>query len=312
MSHAWKQTILINEEIAKTLIQSQHQLAITSICLLDEGWDNVVYLVNEHLIFRFPRREEGVVCMENEIALLPYIKARLSFAITSPQWTGWPSDIYPQAYAGYEMISGLPLCDATNELIDSPEFAITLAYWLKELHSIPVKPEHTAMIKDTYDWKLNAPHRTSRCEDNLKRYEDYFSQAGLDKQSLKNVITRLKALQFEPSKQAYVHGDLYSRHIMVNPTNLMPTGLIDWGDIHIGHPGIDLASGMVLTKPALKIFLDTYGPVDEKTKYIMIFQAFCHGMSFLPYAFEQGKDNLKRWATLVLIRAMDELNELTL
>lgn len=310
MTHAWKQTININEAIAKRLIESQHQIAITSIRLLDEGWDNVVYLINDNLIFRFPRREEGFVCMANEIALLPHIKTHLSFAITAPKWIGQPSDEFPCPYAGYEMIPGVPLCDATEELIDDTDFAITLANWLKELHAIPVNSEHTDLIRDSYDWKVNVTQRTARCEDNLKRYETYFSEAGLHKNALLNAIAHLKTWQFTPKKLAYIHGDLYSRHIMVNPKNLTPTGLIDWGDIHIGHPGIDLASGMVLTEPVLKIFLEAYGPIDNDTKRIMPFHAFCHGMSFLPYAFEQNKENLKRWATLVLTRAIDEIGKI--
>ncbi len=72
MAHAWHQTLEINSDKAKKLIESQHHLSVKSITLLDEGWDNVVYLVNQELIFRFPRRELGVMCMKNEINLLPY------------------------------------------------------------------------------------------------------------------------------------------------------------------------------------------------------------------------------------------------
>ena len=117
-----------------------------------------------------------------------------------------------------------------------------------------------------------------------------------------DTINQLSRLQFKTVKQSFVHGDLYSRHIIVDPVSLLPTGVIDWGDIHIGHPAIDLASGMVLTERVFKIFLDTYGSIDEESRAIMGFHAFCHGMSFLPYAFEQDKDDLKRWATLVLAR----------
>lgn len=310
MTHAWNQTIHIDETIAKELIESQHRIIITSISLLDEGWDNVVYLVNHHLVFRFPRREEGFVCMQNEIAILPYIKTQLTFALTAPQWTGQSSDVFPYPYAGYEMISGAPLCDAAKELVDDTRFAVTLASWLNKLHAIPIKPEHAELIQDSYDWKVNVPHRTARCEDNLKRYESYFAEAGLHKADLVNTIAHLKTWQFTPKKRAYVHGDLYSRHIMVHPTNLTLTGIIDWGDIHIGHPGIDLASGMVLTESVLNVFLETYGPIDNETKCIMPFHAFCHGMSFLPYAFEQNKENLKRWATMVLVRAMNEIGKI--
>lgn len=57
MTHKWQQTITINENIARELIESQKHIHVESINLLDEGWDNFVYLVNKNLIFRFPRRK---------------------------------------------------------------------------------------------------------------------------------------------------------------------------------------------------------------------------------------------------------------
>lgn len=310
MPHAWKQTIVINDEIATELIKQQQHLPVDSIKLLDEGWDNVVYRVNEDLIFRFPRREFGVFCMENEIALLPFIARHVSFVLTRPEWIGRPSDLYPYAYAGYRMIPGLPLCEASNELIDNDRFAIILATWLKELHALKVSQEHIAVIKGEYEWKLNVAHRIQSSNNNLLRYEHYFIQAGFRKEDLLDTIHQLSRLQFKSVKQSFVHGDLYSRHIIVDPVSLLPTGLIDWGDIHIGHPAIDLASGMVLTERAFNIFLDAYGSIDEESRAIMGFHAFCHGMSFLPYAFEQDKDDLKRWAMLVLARAMQDISNL--
>ena len=88
MTHAWKQTIKINEEIASQVISDQHNIKIDSIDLLDSGWDNVVYLVNRHYIFRFPRREFGLDCIANEITLLPFIKEHVSFSLSSPTWIG--------------------------------------------------------------------------------------------------------------------------------------------------------------------------------------------------------------------------------
>ena len=307
MSHAWKQTIHINEDIAAKLLKQQHHLEVDSILHLDSGWDNVVYLVNQNLIFRFPRREFGLACMHNEIALLPIIKAHVSFPLSAPDWIGTSSDLYPHAYAGYKMLPGIALCDAFDALIDDAQFAMILAGWIKALHSIPVNSEYMDLVEGEYEWKVDVSHRTAGCKNNLERYESYFLQAGFTKEALLEVITHLERLHFAPVKQAFVHGDLYSRHIMVDSNTHLPSGLIDWGDLHIGHPGIDLAAGMVLTDSALDVFLKTYGDIDQETQRIMTFHAFCHGMSFLPYAFEQNKASLKRWATLVLENAMKRI-----
>jgi aminoglycoside phosphotransferase (APT) family kinase protein len=309
MSHAWEQTITIDTELALKLITEQQHIAVKDIQLLDAGWDNVVYRVNQTLIFRFPRREFGIVCMENEIALTPYIQSQVPFILSAAQWIGKPTQAYPYVYAGYSQVLGKPLCEAAHALVDNVKFARTLAAWLKALHAIPVTEDLQAQVKGSYEWKLNIAHRVSRCYENLTHYEKYYEQAGFNKAVLVNIIELFKQWSFEPIPFVFVHGDLYSRHIIVNEM-IQPVGLIDWGDVHIGHPGVDLSSGMIFTKKALTVFLDTYGSVNRNTQQVMLFNSFCHSMSFLPYAFEQKKEDLQHWATLVLQRVIDEVIEL--
>lgn len=307
MTHAWNQSIDINKNKAKQLIESQHSIFIKTIQLLDEGWDNLVYLVNETLIFRFPRRDLGVVCMENEISLLPYVASQVSFPLSTPQWIGVPSDLYPYPFSGYTIIPGKAVSDASLSLISDPKFAITLASWLAELHAIPIKDEHIALIKGDQRWRYDVNHRILRCKENLTNYENYFLELGFDKTTLLEVIDFLPHLTFKEDKQSYLHADLYSRHVVMNPQTFIPTGLIDWGDIHIGHPGIDLSVGMIFTKELFEVFINAYGNLDAETVNLLLFHAFCHHMSFLPYTCEQNKSHLKQWASMVLARVIDEI-----
>lgn len=308
MTHAWKQSIDIDEDKARLLIASQFQLTIQTIRLLDEGWDNLVYLINDTLIFRFPRRDFGVSCMENEIVLLPYLAKQVSFPLSAPLYIGHSSSSYPYPFAGYKMIQGQPLCEASDALIHDRTFAIILATWLKELHSIPATEDYASLIKGDQTWRLNLPHRISRCNENLSRYESYFSEAGFNKSLLLDVIATLPKLNLTDTRKSYLHGDLYSRHIIVNPSTLLPSGLIDWGDTHIGNPGIDLAVGMIFTQDMYRIFLNAYDErINDGLIQISLFHSFCHSMSFLPYVFEQNKEPLKRWASMVLNRAINEI-----
>jgi aminoglycoside phosphotransferase (APT) family kinase protein len=309
MTHLWAQTIDVNADIASKLIEAQHHLPVEAITLLDEGWDNLVFLVNQELIFRFPRREFGVVCIENEINILPFISKNISFHISNPEWIGQPCELYPYHYAGYRLLPGKPLCDATENLISDFVFAQQLANWLSELHSIPVVEGHAKLIKGDQDWRLNVNHRIARCVDNVNRYNNFFEQAGFDTKNLVEIINSLNQLNLHSEKKCYLHGDLYSRHIIVNE-QLLPVGLIDWGDLHIGPPGIDLAVGMIFTEEILPVFLEAYGNLEAATIHISLFHAFCHSISFLPYAYEQNKQLLKRWAQLALSRAMSELIKL--
>lgn len=308
MTHAWNQSIDINEKKAKQLIESQYPILVKTIRLLDAGWDNLVYLVNEALIFRFPRREFGLTCMENEIALLPYIASHLSFPVSLPQWIGKPSDLYPYPFAGYPLLPGKAVSDATQSLISDTKFARTLAAWLCELHAVPVKEEHHALIKGDQRWRYEVNNRVPLCLENLKRYENYFLELGFDKAILLDTIARLPSLTFKEDKKSYLHGDLYYRHVLMDPETFTPSGLIDWGDIHIGHPGIDLEVGMIFTAETFPVFLNAYGVDDEGTVNLLLFRAFCHHMSFLPYACEQNNLHLKTWASLVFTRVISEIS----
>jgi len=95
----------------------------------------------------------------------------------------------------------------------------------------------------------------------------------------------------------------------MNPSTMAPTGLIDWGDTHIGHPGIDLAVGMIFTEETFQIFLNAYGDIDNETINLLLFHAFCHHMSFLPYTCEQNRSHLKQWTSMVLARVIDEIRK---
>lgn len=308
MTNLWNKTVDINEILAKQLIEDQCLLPVDIILKLDEGWDNTAFLVNEKFIFRFPHREFGVKCMQQEIALLPKLKSYLSFQSTIPTYIGKPSDIFPYPFSGYPMILGNPLCDATDELISDTQFAKTLAHWLKELHTIPVDNILT-VDKSVRCWQFDVPHRIKRCYENLDKYGQYFEAAGFEKNALIDVIEYIKTFSLENTFQSILHGDLYCRHVIVDE-KLQPAGLIDFGDIFVGDPGIDLSVGMIFSEKAFDEFLAHYGDVDSSRLQLLLFHAFAHAMSFLPYAFEQKKVNLQKWAAFELKRAMYELKKL--
>lgn len=309
MSHLWNKTVDVNTTLAKMLIEDQKLLRVDHISQLDEGWDNTVFLVNHQFIFRFPHRPFGVKCMENEIALLPKLKPYLSFNASIPIHIGQSCESFPHPFAGYRMIQGRPLCDATDELINDIHFAKTLAVWLKELHSIPVNNLVDSINKET-PWQFDVERRVNRCYENLEKYGHYFEQAQFSKNALIDIIEMTKTFSIKNTFQSILHGDLYCRHIIVDDY-FKPAGLIDFGDIFVGDPGIDLSVGMIFSEKAFQAFLESYGDMSSTRVQLILFHAFGHAMSFLPYAFEQQKINLQRWAANELRRSIDEIKKIT-
>ena len=82
-----------------------------------------------------------------------------------------------------------------------------------------------------------------------------------------------------------LHGDLYSRHLLVQADELV--GVIDWGDICVGDPAIDLAVVFTLLEPpARAAFWRQYGRVSAVTRMRARYRALNHTIALLAYAHD--------------------------
>jgi aminoglycoside 2''-phosphotransferase len=64
------------------------QLVIKNINFAGEGMDSQALLVNDDLIFRFPKREEVVGQLKAEIRLLPKLRPLVPFEIPNFEYIG--------------------------------------------------------------------------------------------------------------------------------------------------------------------------------------------------------------------------------
>ena len=72
MSHQWDPEQIIEPPMALQLIRDQFpELEPKHIRLLGAGWDNTAFIIDEELIFRFPRREIALPLLEAEWCALP-------------------------------------------------------------------------------------------------------------------------------------------------------------------------------------------------------------------------------------------------
>lgn len=333
MTNIWNQTIHISKELATELINSQIDIEVKQIELIGEGFDNVAYLINNKIVFRFPRREISIELLKTETQLLPHIAKNVSFSLSCPQFFGQSTETYPYLFIGYPIIKGIILSDfidlpiapfpesnipeipgrAASQLakddtkngITSKKFAAEFAIALKQLHSIPIKPEHKNGYQDT--WRLDIENRVQRLKENINKYESSYQECGFTKSLLIDISDKFKQLQFSPYKKCYVHGDLYSKHIIVDDAGKL-TGLIDWGDTHIGHPSIDIAAAiMIFNDDSLAEFSKVYGEFDSQ---VAIFRSLCHSISILPYAQQKQDHNLLNWSKYALTRSIKLFNNL--
>lgn len=232
---AWTPEIPVDETLAKRLIYSQFpRLEGASVRRIGSGWDNAAYLVEEHLVFRFPQREVAAPLMARENTLLPLLAPRLPIPIPSPRYIGVPQDDYPWPFAGYEILVGVSACTRVPNDDERRELARDLGRFLLALHRVDPEP---------------------------------LREAGLPQDLIARLDPARLKLDEEPLEgpRCVVHGDLYARHVLLDSSNKL-SGVIDWGDLHYGHAAVDLmAVHQLIPVHHHDAFFEMYGPVDERT-----------------------------------------------
>lgn len=265
MNHElWHADIEVTETLVRTCLQNQFPalMPITSLECIGEGWDNKVFLLNEKIIFRFPRRKIATELIENESRLLNNLQSMFDVKIPHPEYIGQPTTHYPYSFHGYPVIKGLSGDHA--QLSDEERLSSLplVARFLKQLHSID---EKKALALGA---TLQAFDRT-----NIEKTVNTLREC-VDKIIARNILPinksvfeqeMIAAQQIKLSdERCLVHGDLYCRHLLFDQGKL--SGIIDWGDTGINHKAVDL-SVIWSFYPASSHsqFFELYGEVDLAT-----------------------------------------------
>lgn len=302
----WKAEKLVSENLARKLILDQFPaLWVDEIQLFGEGWDNTAYLVNNRYVFRFPRREVAAPLIQTECDVLPIVALNLSLPIPNPVFVGKASEDYSWPFSGYELLPGKTACKASLSLEQRIEAAKPLATFLKALHEFPLeKFKHVSLSPDRFR-KLDVPFKLPKLRETLSE----LSQKSLiDNAEFYEKMAVENGIQRRQPKNCLVHGDLYVRHLLVNESGKL-NGVLDWGDVHLGDPAVDITIMLTFLPPAgRRIFQDNYGKIDEETLKLAIFRAIFHTANVLRFAADINDDDLLREAKLAFQFIASALN----
>ncbi|MHC4878127.1 MAG: phosphotransferase [Planctomycetota bacterium] len=293
-----------DQETVRRLVREQFpEHCCDNVKLLGRGMDCAAWLIDDRCVFRFPQRDIAAECLQNEIRVLPQISDRLSVRISAPRWIGQPTADHEWPFAGYEIIQGRPVCDVTIPDSAALDFASSLAQFLKMLHAINADEARKLGVPEDEWRRLDVPHRCEFGRERLRRAADL----GLISDA-EAWMTRLDAIEAAaPVAQpvSLVHGDLYSKHVLVDD-NFQLAGIIDWGDVHVGHPAVDLAAFWNIVPAAGRpIFLSEYGVIDPDTWLLAELRAIYHSTASLLFSHEIADQPL---ATRSLVAMQDVLS----
>jgi aminoglycoside phosphotransferase (APT) family kinase protein len=298
MTQPWTAEHAVSTDLARALIEEQFpHLAPAHVESFGVGWDNTAFCVNDAYVFRFPRRPIAVPLLETEASLLPVLAARLPLPVPVPAFLGRPGASFPWPFAGYALLPGRTACAADLDEDERAAAAIPLARFLAALHAVPAAEATLHGAGPDTLARLDFATRVPRAREVLA----VLAQRGHveDVRPLMAVLDRAPA-GYVPRADVLVHGDLYARHLLVDGDN-RPAGVIDWGDLHLGDPALDLALAHTFLPPAAHpAFRRAYGPIDDTAWLVARCRAVWHTALVLVYALEVGDADLVREAKVGL------------
>jgi aminoglycoside phosphotransferase (APT) family kinase protein len=295
MTNPWDAEHECSPALARQLIEVQFPaFAPAEVQSFAEGWDNTAFLVNGSHVFRFPRRSVGVRCMELELAVLPHLP-NYSLPISRPSHIGKPEADFPFPWAGYPILPGDTWSSSFPDHDTRHTNAPILGRFLRELHETP-PPE--GAIPDEWG-RLDLEKRVPM----FHEYAENLVAAGIidSVAPWEFVIEAARAARL-PVNDTLVHGDLYPKHVLLSDG--VVSGVIDWGDVHLGDPAVDLkVAWMFLPLEAHPAFFDSYGSVDSDTRALARFRATYHCFLSASYSIDVNEPSELREP----LRALNEI-----
>jgi aminoglycoside phosphotransferase (APT) family kinase protein len=298
MNHQWDPQQTVDSSLAIELIQEQFpQLLPIEIRSLGAGWDNTAFLINQELVFRFPRRQIAIPFLEAEWRILPKLAPHLSLPVPVPEWRGAPTSKFTWPFIGYRMLTGITACKAHLSEEERGLLAEPLAHFLSQLHAAPPSLIEGCPIPNDnqgrIDWKVLIPKI-------LKNFADLAELNLLpNRKDLEKKVEGLQGLR-SPLTSQVVHGDLYIRHLLLNESNAL-CGVIDWGDIHLGDAAIDLSiAHSLLPEKAHDLFRKTYGEISEQSWSLALLRSIFSATLIMLFGYHTKDDVLVQEGTRIL------------
>ncbi len=261
--------VAVDAALVAALLRAQHpDLARLPLSRLDEGWDNVMFRLGEHLVVRMPRREAAVGLLAREQDWLPVLAESLPLPVPAPVRRGRPGEGYPWPWSVVPWIDG-----ETADLAPPPDAeAPALGRFLAALHR-PAPP--------------GAPRNPVRGVPLASRQPMVEARAARV-EAATDAITPALRRQWEAALAApideadrWLHGDLHARNVLVRDGRL--AGVIDWSDLAAGDRATDLAAiwGVFESRVAREAVMRACGEVSEATWLRARGWAFAFGVMLL-------------------------------
>ena len=207
-------------------------LSVRSACFIGEGWNARAYLVNDELVFKFPKRPEHWEELNREIAFLAFAADKLPLPAPRYLRQARQSTAGPCGYATYRYLRGGSMDLGQLSRQKRVAAATALGGFLRAIHTLQPSPDLAARLPSD-DARLIAEQYFARAEREIARKLPP-ADAGALVRVLEMYLSSPQNFRFTP---AILHADLSRDHILIE--NDTVAGIIDFGDVSWGDPDYD-------------------------------------------------------------------------
>lgn len=253
----------IDERLLRDLLEEQRpDLADLEVKAVDGGWTNQMWRLGPDLAVRIPRTGDAPGLLRREHRLIPDIASRLPLPVPVPTRLVEPSERFPHHWLITTWVHGTP---ADLAPITDPGSAAVLAEFLTALHlegpaDNPANDGRGAPLADMHE----------RFEQTLERLP------GIDADRARAVWREALDAPSHEGTGVWLHGDLHPANVVVEDGRL--SGVIDFGEIFVGDPAVDLAAAWILLPDgATDTFFNAYKTTEDvirRARGLALFKAF--------------------------------------
>jgi aminoglycoside phosphotransferase (APT) family kinase protein len=297
----WDPDVTIDEPLVRALLAEQFpELDARSVRLLGEGFDNSVWAVDEEWAFRLPRRAIAVPLVARELAVLSRAAPLVQIPVPVPAFVGAESTDFPRPFFGHRILPGVEAAEASLTDDERVRLGIGIARFLRALHA----PETREAVDADRELPVD-PNRRADMPFRVEKTRERLDALDLEPATRSAAARILSDAEGLPPSgtQVLAHGDLHVRHVLVDDREMR--AVIDWGDVCVGDPSLDLLFAWSVLPPGERgAFFDEYGGVDDATQLRARVLAIMLSAVLALYARDRGLPALERESLSGLDRAL--------
>ncbi len=209
------------------------ELKINHIQLNQTGWDNDIIIINQNIVFRFPRNNNIARSVQGEAKLLNELN-KGNPVVAVPNYKILYDDSNQLKCVYYKYIRGTSLKDyGPSNLQNRAKNAKILGEFLSELHLVKTQGDNFLSVHSYDYWK--------DLYTSVKK--DVFPFLNkIQRQDIRETFSEFLNIYSKQSFQkSIIHGDLSSSNIIYDNQKGIINGIIDFTDAQIGDPAFDFA-----------------------------------------------------------------------